>query len=72
MQLGRRRAYLKKCVLAQQLIAKYENGTSIRKRVFALHIKPVVLCSYQQFNNMLNEVNPEKELEQIEHEFNNI
>lgn len=72
MQLGRRRSYLLKCVLVQKLLAQHENETSIRRRVFDLHIKPVVLCSYVQFNNMLNERNPEKELEDIEHEFNNI
>lgn len=72
MQLGRRRAYLRKCVLVQELLAKHENETSIRKRVFDLHIKPIVLCSYVQFNNMLNERNPASELQEIEDEFNNI
>jgi len=66
MQLGRRAAYLRKCILVQDLLAKYENETSVRKRVFELHIKPIVFCSYVQFNNMLNERNPEKELQEIE------
>lgn len=71
MQLGRRAAYLRKCILVQNLLFKYENETSIRKRVFELHIKPIVFCSYVQFNNMLNECNPEKELQEIEAELNN-
>lgn len=70
MQLGRRAAYLRKCILVQELLLQYENETSVRKRVFELHIRPVVFCSYQQFNNMLNECNPEKELHEIEAELN--
>jgi hypothetical protein len=71
MQLGRRAAYLRKCILAQKLLAEYEDETSVRRRVFGLHIKPVVFCSYVQFNNMLNERNPEKELRDIEVKLNN-
>ena len=70
MRLGRRAAYLRKCIVVQNLLVKYESETSIRKRVFELHIKPVVFCSYVQFNNMLNECNPEKELHEIEAELN--
>lgn len=66
MRLGRRAAYLRKCILVQGLIALHENETTVRKRVFTEHIRPVVLCSYQQFNNMLNECNPKNELEEIE------
>lgn len=72
MQLGRRAAYLRKCILVQQLLVRYETETSIRKRVFDLHIKPVVLCSYVQFNNMLNECNPGIELREIEAELNQL
>ena len=70
MKLGRRAAYLRKCIIVQQLLAEYENETTVRKRVFKQHIKPVVFCSYQQFNNMLNERNPKNELEDIENELN--
>lgn len=68
MQLGRRAAYLRKCILVQELLLQYENETSVRKRVFELHIKPVVLCCYSQFNRMLNERNPQKQLEDIENQ----
>lgn len=66
MKLGRRRAYLRKCILAQELMSTYENQTSVRSRVFEEYIEPVLLCSYQQYNNMLNEINPQKELQEIE------
>lgn len=68
LKLGRRAAYLRKCVMVQNLCAQHENETTIRKRVFELHIKPVILCSYAQFNNMLNERNPAVELKDIETE----
>lgn len=71
MKLGRRAAYLRKCVLAQELLTMYETKTSVRRRVFDEYIKPVVFCSYQQFNNMLNERNPKIELQEIEAELNN-
>jgi len=70
MRLGRRAAYLRKCVIAQNLLITYEDNTSVRRRVFDEYIKPVVLCSYQQFNNMLNEYNPQKELQDIEAKLN--
>ncbi|NDV97651.1 hypothetical protein D0T84_22610 [Dysgonomonas sp. 521] len=66
MKLGRRAAYLRKCILVQQLLAEHENETTVRRRVFSEYIKPVIRCSYQQFNNMLNEHNPSKEHEEIE------
>lgn len=70
MKLGRRAAYLRKCIFVQELLAKYENETTVRKRVFEQHIKPVIFCQYAQFNNMLNECNPKKELQDIEAELN--
>lgn len=61
---GRRLAYLKRCQLAQELLLKYETETSVRKRIFENHIKPLLNnCSYVAFNNMLNVVNPKKQIE---------
>jgi len=71
MKLGRRAAYLRRCILTQELLAQHEDQTSVRKRVFEIHIQPVLLCSYAQFNHMLNVRNPEKELHEIEAEINN-
>lgn len=65
MGLGRRKVYLQKCIKVNELLLEYENETSVRKRVFENHIKPVIFCSYVQFNNMLNESNPHIQLEQI-------
>lgn len=72
MKLGRRRAYLRKCILAQDLMVKYENNTTVRSRVFEEHIEPVLLCSYQQYNNMLNVINPQRELDEIDAEIEQI
>lgn len=66
MRLGRRAAYLRKCILVQELLSKYENETTVRKRIFEQYIQPAVLCSYMQFNNMLNVRNPKNELDGIE------
>lgn len=63
MSRGRRLAYLRRCLWAQELLQKYESETSVRKRVFELNIRPVLKCSYATFNNMLNVVNPKKEIE---------
>jgi len=63
MAKGRRLAYLKRCLLAQELLQEHETKTSVRKMVFANHIKPVLGCSYPAFNKMLNVVNPKKEIE---------
>ena len=63
MAKGRRVAYLKRCQLAQELLQEHENETSVRCRVFAEHIKPVLKCSYPTFNKMLNVKNPKKEIE---------
>ena len=70
MALGRRRAYLQKCITAIRLLEQHETDTSIRYRVFEKHIAPVVRVSYTQFNNMLNELNPQKELEEINQKLN--
>lgn len=66
MRLGRKKNYLKKCIIVIDLLAQHENTTTIRKRVFEEHIKPIIFCSYVQFNNMLNEPNPHKQIEEIE------
>ena len=66
MRLGRRAAYLRRCILCAELLDKYENQTSVRKRVFDIHIRPILRCSYTTFNNMLNELDPHKQLESIE------
>lgn len=63
MEKGRRLAYLNRCMLAQELLQEHETETSVRKRVFENHIKPVLRCSYPTFNKMLNVVNPKKEIE---------
>jgi len=65
MQLGRRTEYLKRCIRVNELLSEHESATSVRKRVFALYIKPQVHCSYTTFNNMLNEPNPQRQLDAI-------
>jgi hypothetical protein len=71
MTLGRRRAYLQKCIAAIELLEQHETDTSIRYRVFEKHIAPVIRVSYTQFNNMLNEKNPQRELEEINKKLSN-
>lgn len=66
MALGRRAAYLRRCIQVADLLDKHENDTTIRCRIFELHIKPVMNCSYGTFNNMLNEPNPRMQLESIQ------
>ncbi|MDR0834625.1 MAG: hypothetical protein LBN93_10670 [Candidatus Symbiothrix sp.] len=68
MKLGRRKSYLLRCLEAQELLSKFENNTSIRCRVFEIHIRPVMRCSYSSFNSMINERNPRLQLEEIENE----
>ena len=65
MKLGKRAAYLKKCIVTQELVALYETSCTVRKRIFEEHIKPVIRVSYTAFNEMLNEVNPQKQLDEI-------
>lgn len=72
MKLGRRAAYLRKCILVIDLLDKHEDDTSVRCRVFNKYIKPVALISYTTFNNMLNEPNPRKQLEEIELQIKNL
>jgi hypothetical protein len=62
MARGRRLAYLRRCLMAQELLQKYENESSVRKRLFEQYVKPVLHCSYATFNNMLNVLNPSKEI----------
>lgn len=66
MKLGRRKKYLQDCILVSDLIDKHENEFTIRKRVFEKNIQPIVSRSYVTFNRMLNEVNPQKQIEEIE------
>jgi len=66
LQLGRKAAYLKRCIRVNELLMEHETPTSVRLRVFNLHIRPEIKISYAQFNNMLNEPNPARQLEQIE------
>jgi hypothetical protein len=66
MKQGRRIAYLKRCIKAWKLMEYYENQTVTRRRIFESHIKPVLNCSYQSFNRMLNVPNPEKQLKEFE------
>lgn len=70
MALGRRAAYLRRCIQVLELLEKYETQLTIRRRVFDTHIKPVMHCSYTTFNNMLNEKNPRKELDLITKQMN--
>jgi hypothetical protein len=72
MKLGRRAAYLRRCLKAQELQSRFETMTSIRRRVFDIHIQSELGCSYATFNNMLNEPNPRKQLEEIEIKLSNI
>lgn len=66
MALGRRKAYLRRCIQVQELLEKHETRYTVRKRIFEDFIQPVMNCSYVTFNNMLNEKNPELELQIIE------
>ncbi|MPN45709.1 hypothetical protein SDC9_193279 [bioreactor metagenome] len=72
MQLGRRAAYLRRCVQVLELLEMHETNHSVRRRVFDIHIKPVVGVSYTTFNNMLNEPNPQRQLDEIENELNDL
>lgn len=71
MALGRRAAYLRRCIQVIELLERHETPETVRCRIFDKHIKPVMNCSYVTFNNMLNEQNPRKELESIETKLNN-
>ena len=72
MQLGRRAAYLRRCILVLELLEQHETDYSIRRRIFDKYIKPVIGGSYTTFNNMLNEPNPRRQLDEIENELNEL
>ena len=72
LQLGRKVAYLKRCIRVNELLTLHETDCSVRLRVFHKYIKPEIDVSYAQFNNMMNEHNPAKQLEQIEAQLNNL
>jgi hypothetical protein len=65
LRRGRRLAYLRKCLIVHKLIEKHENETTVRKQVFDKHIQPVIMCSYSSFNKMLNEPNPQKQINEL-------
>jgi hypothetical protein len=66
LQLGRKAAYLRRCIRVNELLMLHETECSVRVRIFNKHIRPEMKCSYAQFNNMMNESNPQKQIEQIE------
>lgn len=70
MALGRRAAYLKRCIRVAELLEMHETSCTVRKRVFTDHIQPKIACSYTTFNNMLNVSNPTRELERIMKQLN--
>jgi len=70
MSLGRRAAYLRRCIQVIELVEKHETDATIRCRIFEKHIQPVMHCSYVTFNNMLNEPNPRMQLESIHAKIN--
>lgn len=72
MRIGRRKNYLAKCVKVAELLEEHETESTIRKRIFEQFVRPVIFCSYVQFNNMLNEPNPSKQLEELEKEIETI
>lgn len=72
MRLGRRKAYLERCIRVLELLEQHESATSVRKRVWEMFIQPIVGGSYGTFNNMLNEPNPRRQLDEIEEEMNNL
>ncbi len=72
LKLGRKAAYLRRCLRVIELLEIHESTTTVRVRVFNNHIRPVIKCSYAQFNNMLNEPNPQRQLNEIEEQLNNL
>ncbi|MDR2806278.1 MAG: hypothetical protein LBB85_11720 [Dysgonamonadaceae bacterium] len=72
MKLGRRAAYLRRCLKAQELLSQFDTATSVRRRIFDIRIQPELGCSYATFNNMLNEPNPRRQLDEIELKLSNI
>ncbi len=72
MKLGRRAAYLRRCIEVINLLHRHENATTVRCRVFQEHIRPVIRCSYTTFNNMLNEPNPHRQLDEINEQLSNL
>lgn len=65
MALGRRKAYLQRCIRAQELLEQHEKSNTLRMRTFDEFIWPELRCSYQTFYNMMNEKNPRKQLESL-------
>lgn len=63
MRKGRRLAYLKKCVKAQELFEQFKSSTDSKKEVFENNIKHLLCCSYVNFEKMLKVKNPKEEIE---------
>lgn len=72
LQLGRKMAYLERCIQVNELLAEHESDTSVRVRIFQKYIKPRIGVSYAQFNNMMNEHNPARQLEEIKKQLSNL
>lgn len=70
--LGRKKRYLEDCIKVMKLLEKHETPQTVRKRIFYDFIRPEVRVSYPQFNNMMNEKNPNKQLEEVLEEFNSL
>ncbi len=66
MKLGKRAAYLRRCIRASELIEQYETDCTVRYRIFEKYIKQEVgHVSYTSFNRMLLVLNPQKQLGEI-------
>lgn len=70
MALGRRAAYLRRCIQAQELMEIHEKQNTLRGKTFEMHIQPVLRCSLQSFYNMMNEKNPRLQLESVNKKMN--
>lgn len=68
MDLGKKKAYLERCLEVLKVLAEHETDMTIRKRVYQKHIATKMKISYVQFNNILNEPNPQKQLDDINRE----
>ncbi len=67
MRMGKRAAYLRRCIRASELISMFETDCTVRRRIFEKHIRQEIgFVSYTSFNSMLTVINPEKELLEIE------
>ncbi len=72
LKLGRRASYLRKCIRVHKLLQEYDRPECVRIQIFNKYIRPQEPMSYVTFNNILNESNPVKQLEQIEEELSTL